>query len=424
MRLRPGRAWVDGILTRLAGRRPPTRPPPSSAAPSTLGPPIAAPAPTPDSLGDGVRDAVILEVSEEALNAFQYPEQLIEPALGGPDTSERAFVNLRLRLLRLADGEDCSTIGPGGCDDDRRQRADSRPARADGRDRRRPSGRRRRLHRLRALPLPDRDRAHRRPGARFKWSQFNGGLVGRGRFDATVNPATVRIDAGRAAIVHSGLTGFYLEALQYDELDGTWNVVYGAMATLNADNDLDLATRRLRQPAGDDRSGVLPPLERHRGHRVVHQRHRSGRTARRHPPRLRPGRQRQLPAGDYWTFKVRAGEIANLSVLVDTRPPEGIVYHRVPLAEINWTGRLNTDISGTIEDCRKRFRPLTNQKICCTFLVGDGVTSFGDFNSLEAAAQLPAAGGELCLLPGMHRANLRLEGRATSRSTAARDARS
>ena len=89
-----------------------------------------------------------------------------------------------------------------------------------------------------------------------------------------------------------------------------------------------------------------------------------------------------------------------------TRRRPGIVYHRVPLAEINWTGRRNTDISGTIEDCRKRFRPLTNQKICCTFLIGDGVSSFGDFNSLEeAAAHLPPAGGELCLLPGLHRAN-------------------
>ena len=116
--------------------------------------------------------------------------------------------------------------------------------------------------------------------------------------------------------------------------------------------------------------------------------------------------------GDYWTFAVRAGEIANPAVLLDHAPPTGVVYHRVALAEIDWTGRRNTNISGTIEDCRKRFRPLTNQKICCTFLIGDGVTSFGDFNSLEeAAAHLPAGGGELCLLPGLHRANLTLDGR-------------
>ncbi len=36
---------------------------------------------------------------------------------------------------------------------------------------------------------------------------------------------------------------------------------------------------------------------------------------------------------------MRAGEIANPQVLIDDAPPTGIVYHRVPLAEINWTGR-------------------------------------------------------------------------------------
>jgi hypothetical protein len=97
-------------------------------------------------------------------------------------------------------------------------------------------------------------------------------------------------------------------------------------------------------------------------------------------------------------------------VLIDDAPPAGIVYHRVALAEINWTARQNTDISGTIEDCRKRFRPLTNQKVCCTFLIGDGISSVGDFNSLEEAAlHLPPAGAS-CVCPRTP-ANLRLEGR-------------
>ncbi len=44
--------------------------------------------------------------------------------------------------------------------------------------------------------------------------------------------------------------------------------------------------------------------------------------------------------------------------------------------------------------------------------MGDGISSFGDFNALEeAAAHLPAGGGELCLLPGLHFANLELTGR-------------
>ena len=166
--LRPGRAWADGILTRLAGRA--ARPARAGRArwPRTSARRSPAPQPTPATIDDGVRDAVILEVSEEALHGFQYPERLIEPALGGPDTTERAFVNFRFRLLRLADGEDCERSSR-GCATIRRPRAGSRVSLAPvGRDRRRlPGRRRRRLHRLRAPPLPHRDRRRtvRRAGA-------------------------------------------------------------------------------------------------------------------------------------------------------------------------------------------------------------------------------------------------------------------
>lgn len=410
--VRPGRAWADGILTRLAG----TVANPTAAVEreaTYLGPPIATPQPTPGTLGDNVRDAVILEVSEEALHGFQYPQRLIEPALGGPDTAERAFVNFRFRLLRLGADEDCSTI-LGKLRDDPSTKgrlsvslapvvalAGDCPVVGGGGY----TGFEHNLYRI--------EIANTSGAARFKWSQWNGGLAGRGRFDATLNPARVYIDAGRAAIVNSGLAAFYLEALQYDELAGTWNVVYGTTATLNIDHDLELAAPPTfgTMPSTTDSvffrlwngmediggfTNAVNPVELRDGIRLVFNAPAAG----------------NYRAGDYWTFPVRAGEIANPAVLVDDAPPVGIVYHRVALAEINWTGRLNTDISGSIEDCRKRFRPLTNQKICCTFLVGDGVSSFGDFNSLEEAAlHLPLAGGELCLLPGLHRANLRLEGR-------------
>ncbi|RPI42696.1 MAG: hypothetical protein EHM59_17235, partial [Betaproteobacteria bacterium] len=217
---------------------------------------------------------------------------------------------------------------------------------------------------------------------------------------------------GRPAIVHSGLTEFYLEALQYDALAGAWRVVYGASATLNTDHDLELAAASFgTMPATTEPvffrlwngiaevsafTNAAAPVELRDGIRLVFDAPAAG----------------NYRSGDYWTFTVRAGEIVNPQVLIDHEPPAGIVYHRVPLAEINWTGRRNTEISGAIEDCRKRFRPLANQKVCCTLLVGDGVSSFGDFNSLEeAAAHLPAAGGELCLLPGLHRTNLTLDAR-------------
>ncbi|MFC4863336.1 hypothetical protein ACS8MQ_19570 [Pseudomonas sp. MAHUQ-62] len=412
LRLHPGRAWVDGILTRLPGLAPDPLALVTRQA-TYIGPPLATPMPTTGQITDGIRDAVILEVSEEALHAFQYPQRLLEPALGGPDTSERAFVNFRLRLLRLAQGEDCSsilarlrdspaskgrlsaTLAPvlnlvGEC-----------PVVGGGGY----TGFEHCLYRIEIADAPE------GVPVRFKWSQWNGGLAGRGRFDASSDPDRVIIDAGRAAIVNSGLTEFYLEALQYDELAGTWVVVYGSMARLNTDHDLELEAPaafgtlpgttapvffRLWNGLGEiqDYPEVANPKELRDGIRLAF------------------GTAGHYRPGDYWTFNVRAGELGNPPVLLDHAAPVGIVYHRVPLAEINWTGRRNTEISGSIEDCRKRFRPLTNQKICCTFLVGDGVRSFGDFNSLEEAAiHLPAAGGELCLLPGVHHTNLRLEGR-------------
>lgn len=412
VQVRPGRVWADGILTRLAGDL--ANP---TAAVERLamyfGPPLSNPTPTPDSIGDGVRDAVILEVSEESLHGFQYPERLIEPALGGPDTAERSYVSYRFRLLRLDKDEDCTTIldkladNPAGKGKLSVTLAPATTINGDC-----PvvggggySGLEHFLYRV--------EIAETNGPARFKWSQWNGGLAGRGRFDATVTPARVAIDAGRAAIVSSGLAEFYLEALQYDELVGAWRVIYGAAATLNTDHDLELAAPpafgalpsttdpvffRLWNGLEEiiDFTNVSSPVELRDGIRLVFDAPAAG--------NYRPG--------DYWTFQVRAGEIANAPVLLDHAPPAGVAYHRVPLAEINWTGRKNTTIDGSIEDCRKRFRPLTNQKVCCTFLIGDGASSFGDFNSLEeAAAHLPAAGGELCLLPGFHRANLTLTSR-------------
>lgn len=404
VRLSPGRIWADGIHLTLpdavGGGSP-------SFAATYLDPPANPPGIGVGDIADGLRDAVVLEISLGALNGFQEPERLIEPALGGPDTAERIHPRQHLRLLRLNPGEDCTTIGPRLRDDlatHGRLSVTLEPATeipgdcpvVEG------GGYSGFEHNLYRIEIAETSGA----AAMFKWSSLNGGLVGRGRFIGGADPR-VEITANRTAILNSGITEYYLEALEYAEHRGCWRVTYGTTATLNADGDIDLAT-----PAT---FGTLPgaggtvffrlwngiePISAFTG----------GATP------FRDGIELDFtsPAADYrpedfWTFDLRAGEIENPETLFDDAPPEGPQLRRVPLAEVSWTGHADTDVSGEIEDCRRRFRPLSNQKLCCTYLVGNGLTSFGDFNSLEeAVAHLPAGGGQICLLPGIHLANLRL----------------
>ena len=243
----------------------------------------------------------------------------------------------------------------------------------------------------------------------FKWSQFNGGLVGRAELLSA--PNRLRVTANRAAIVNSGLGSFYCELVALDAERGTWNVTYGADVTL-VDGELHVSTERLGAFAASTDTvfirlwnGIAPV---------------SGFTVAASPAELLDGIQlvfdapasANYTAGDYWTFKVRAGEIVNEDVLIADQPPTGPVFHRVPLAEIMWGASLDTATSGELEDCRQRFRPLTQLDTCCTFRVGDGLRSHGDFDKIQTAIDaLPAHGGEVCVLPGVYEENIRIENR-------------
>ncbi|HJY28891.1 MAG TPA: right-handed parallel beta-helix repeat-containing protein, partial [Pyrinomonadaceae bacterium] len=242
----------------------------------------------------------------------------------------------------------------------------------------------------------------------FKWSQYGGGLVGRGRFDAV--PQTVTIKANLQAITNSGLSSFYLEALEFDKDLGHWRVTYGAKATLNNDvltlgskifgtipanpqptdttffrlwNDIALVTDFANKEIPND-LGIILEFDAPAGANYV--------------------------PGDFWTFAVRAGEIFNPQILIDHKAPEGIHYHRVPLAVLDWTS--NTTVADPIEDCRHLFQPLTRLATCCSFRVGDGMSSWGDFDKIQDAIDaLPAAGGEVCVLPGEYKENVTITGR-------------
>lgn len=424
LRITPGHLWADGLLVYLKGEAPDFGAPVRRIAPY-LQPPIQDPPYEVSSLVARVRDAVVLEVWREAVNGFQIPELLIEPALGGPDTTERIHTAMAFKLFRLAEGDTCENIRSRLQDDFSQkgklavslQPPTTTPGDCPVVEGGGYTGFEHHLYRIEIAQVDS-------GAAMFKWSQFNGGLVGRGKFDAS-DPAhkKLQITANMVAINTSGLTEFYLEAVEYDRDLGRWRVTYGAHATLASDNEIDLTS---------DSFGTIPPsLVGGKDNHVFFRLWNDIRpiadfpqvTAPTEPHELQDGIRLEFEpaaganyvAGDFWTFSVRAGEIPNEEILVGRRsggaivgePPAGIHYHRVPLAVLNWDANQITFDESKIKDCRDVFPPLTGQHGCCTYSVGDGVHSVGDFDSIELALRhLPADGGKVCVLPGKHFANV------------------
>ena len=408
-----GRAWADGLSLALDA--------PSSFDASYFAPPFQSPPAGAATIADGVRDLVVLDVWEDTVSGFQDPLNLIEPALGGPDTTERTQAFFNLKLLRLGPNDDCSaalgladdfgakgklTVSPapvltitGDC-----------PLEAGG-------GYTGLEHYLYRIEIADPDAAG---GARFKWSQWNGGLVGRGLFAAGAPGAgTVTLTANDQMVNHCGVTDFYLEALLFDAALGSWRITLTADATLSQDGILSLTNVLGAWPALAPASGFFRLWN---GMAAIAAFPPGGPN----PVELKDGIRLEFdPAtaananyqpGDYWTFPVRASDAAfEPPVWPANAPPQGMQHHRVALGILEWNAPPPLGISfaaGEIEDCRHVFRSLTNQKVCCTFNVGDGRSSHGDFDSIEEALlHLPANGGEICLLPGLHTTNAVISGR-------------
>lgn len=402
-----GRAWADGLSLTLDA--------PATFAASYFAPPYQTPQAQPSSIADGMRDLVVLDVWQDSVSGFQDPLHLIEPALGGPDTTGRTQAFANVKLLRLGPNDDCSAVAALADDFGAKGRLTVSPApvltisgdcplEAGG-------GYTGLEHYLYRIELADPDGAGQ---ARFKWSQWNGGLVGRGLYAAGApGSGTVTITANDQMINHCGVTEFYLEALAFDTALGSWRITLSADATLAQDGVLSLtgvqgtwpastpATGFFRlwngiEPIADFPVGGVNPVELKDGIRLEFDQATAGNA--------------NYQPGDYWTFPVRASGVAfEPPVWPSQAPPQGLQHHRVALAILNWNASppvTITQAAGDIDDCRRIFRPLSNQKLCCTFNVGDGRTSHGDFDSIEQALQqLPASGGEICLLPGLHQTN-------------------
>ena len=402
----PGFMWADGILAQI---RADANAQSASRIATYLGPPLEA-VPT-DPAAAGTRDAVVLEVWRAALSGFQDPN-LLEPALGGPDTHELLQTQMAFRLFRMGPNDTCdsirdriqddfstrgrlsvtlapTTVTPGDC-----------PTVQGGGY----SGFEHDLYRIEVAELP----AQQPP--MFKWSQFNGGLVGTGIFDATPTPPTLTVIGNKPAIATSGLTDCYVESFEFDPQLGRWKLVYAAPATLGNDDTISLkpATfgaipggaqpRFFRlwnglRPVSDFPATASPPVELRDGIRLAFD--------------AASGLPNYLPY-DYWTFAVRAGDLGNPQTLVDNAPPIGVHHHRVPIAELHWTGGAPITAPTKIDDCRVSFPPLTANQCCCTLTVG----AQGDFATIhEAVAALPDEGGRICVLPGEYTDNVLLQDR-------------
>ena len=122
--------------------------------------------------------------------------------------------------------------------------------------------------------------------------------------------------------------------------------------------------------------------------------------------------------GDYWIVTVRPNTPQQVTPWNLTRtggvPPHGPRRVYAPLSLITFRPPrpgepANTEVVASILDCRRPFRPLVERAGCCTYTVGNGVDSIGDYLSIQAAVDnLPPEGGTVCVLPGTYTETVRI----------------
>ncbi|PYS67640.1 MAG: hypothetical protein DMF69_22440 [Acidobacteria bacterium] len=95
-----------------------------------------------------------------------------------------------------------------------------------------------------------------------------------------------------------------------------------------------------------------------------------------------------LRRNDFWIIAARP-ETPNTVVpweLSTGRAPHGVRRWIAPLGMIHWPGGDN-ELEVT-DDCRPTFLPLTKIKGCCSYTVGDGTHSFGNFLKIQNAVNV------------------------------------
>ncbi|WP_425097923.1 DUF6519 domain-containing protein [Tropicibacter sp. S64] len=115
-----------------------------------------------------------------------------------------------------------------------------------------------------------------------------------------------------------------------------------------------------------------------------------------------------LRRGDSWEISARPSAPDEIIPWqMEVGKPYG-PYRRyvAPLARIFWQGRRRA----TVFDCRTTFRPLTRLGDCVTLRVGDGTHSHGDYEHIQDAVNaLPPAGGKILVLPGRYEERVEID---------------
>ncbi|HET6613086.1 MAG TPA: DUF6519 domain-containing protein [Kofleriaceae bacterium] len=391
-------------------------------------PPSEPPAPT------GARtDFVYLEVWEQPVTAIE-DEELFEKALGGPDTTTRRRLMARVRVLAGVDADDCQVAwdelaenlagaDAGSLDESGELKNDLllQVTYGEGGD---PSD----------LCTPQVTAGYL--GAEnqaIRVQLMDGNLVWG--LDDAAPPYRATIDAAGETItfltqpkdaVHWPLAGQTLEILRPAAVLANGEVlaaVKGHVTTLASSYDPTTAQVTLNDPHPD--GGELAGLD----HVYVRMWRRGTDVASPATTPVVPGTAMvlgntgitvtvtgdDLAADAFWVIAVRP-ETPDQVVpwaLEDGRAANGIKRFFAPLGMLWWTALAGGASEAEIEDCRPPFAPLTAQRGCCRYTVGDGTTSHGQFDSIrEAINALPGDGGEICLLPGTWTENVVIESKA------------
>ena len=375
------------------------------------------------------RDVVVLEVWSETVNSYQLPSELLEPALGGPDTTEQVRLGMDFKILALTGTQDCTTVPLTATNQGTLQVSFAQSTTTGDPDCPQViqggyTGLEHALYRFEIARIDDGEWGYPASSAKFKYSRFNGGMVGRG-YVSTAGGAgasgVVEVLANVQAIADASWAAqVYLEVLTLDDDEthpanpptGRWKVVFGGMASVDS---TQLATQNQLSLSVDVTSthyGALPAVGSASDPTTqfffrIWDGIESVQTYAGNTPakELEYGillsfseasTDRYYPE-DYWTVKVRAAITSDADSWASGIPPQGIVYHRVPVAELDWGGATSLTAGASIVSCIAPFQPLVDGDGCCCIDVEPGQSINNALQELKKRL-----GGCIYLKPGTH----------------------